>query len=37
MCDIVARVVIYPQEIPTGVMCGIVGGVMFIYLTAKSK
>ena len=37
MCDIVARVVIYPQEIPTGVMCGIVGGVMFIYLTAKNK
>lgn len=37
MCDIVARVVIYPQEIPTGVMCGIVGGMMFIYLTAKSK
>lgn len=37
MCDIVARIVIYPQEIPTGVMCGIVGGVMFIYLTAKSK
>lgn len=37
MCDIVARVVIYPQEIPTGVMCGIVGGVMFVYLTAKSK
>lgn len=37
MCDIVARIVIYPQEIPTGVMCGIVGGVMFIYLTAKNK
>jgi iron complex transport system permease protein len=37
MCDIVSRIIIYPQEIPTGVMCGIVGGVMFVYLMTKNK
>lgn len=37
MCDIVSRTIIYPQEIPTGVMCGIVGGVMFVYLMTKNK
>lgn len=37
MCDVVSRLIIYPQEIPTGVMCGIIGGAMFIYLTAKRR
>lgn len=37
LCDVVARVIIYPQEIPVGVMCGIVGGVMFIYLIMQKE
>lgn len=37
LCDVVARVIIYPQEIPVGVMCGIVGGVMFIYLILQKE
>lgn len=37
LCDVVARVIIYPQEIPIGVMCGIVGGVMFIYLIMQKE
>lgn len=37
LCDIVARSIIYPNELPIGVITGIVGGVAFIILLSRAK
>lgn len=37
LCDIFARVVISPNELPIGVVTGIVGGVLFIMVMAKRR
>lgn len=37
VCDIVGRIVIYPFEIPIGMMVGIVGGVVFLILLLRKK
>ncbi|MBF8807110.1 MAG: iron chelate uptake ABC transporter family permease subunit [Enterococcus lacertideformus] len=36
-CDIVARIVIYPYEIPVSVIVGIIGAVVFLYLLVRGK
>jgi iron complex transport system permease protein len=35
--DCIARVIIQPSEIPTGIMVAINGAPYFLYLLAKSK
>ncbi|MGL5561975.1 MAG: iron chelate uptake ABC transporter family permease subunit [Tannerellaceae bacterium] len=35
MCDIVARTVIAPNELPIGVITGIVGGIAFIAILSR--
>lgn len=37
LCDIVGRLVIYPFEIPIGLMIGIVGGVIFLIMLLRRK
>ena len=37
LCDVIARTIISPNELPIGVITGIVGGVMFILLLSKSR
>lgn len=37
VCDVIARTVISPNELPIGVITGIVGGIVFIVLLSKSK
>jgi iron complex transport system permease protein len=37
IADCVARVIIQPSEIPTGIMVAIIGAPYFLYLLAKSK
>ncbi len=36
-CDFIAKVVIYPRELPAGAICAILGGLMFVYMTIKWK
>lgn len=36
-CDIVGRLIIYPYEIPIGVMTGMIGSVFFLYLLLRRK
>lgn len=36
-CDIIARVVIYPYEVPVSVVVGIIGGIIFLYLLVRRK
>lgn len=36
-CDTLARVVIVPLELPVGVITGILGGTLFIYVILKKK
>ncbi|EOI6016814.1 ABC transporter permease [Enterococcus hirae] len=36
-CDIVARLVIYPYEIPVSVIVGIFGAIIFLYLLVRRK
>lgn len=36
-CDTVARIIISPLELPVGVITGIIGGSMFIYMLARKK
>lgn len=35
-CDFVAKIVIYPRELPAGAICAILGGLMFVYMALKS-
>ncbi len=37
LCDIIARTIISPNELPIGVITGIVGGVVFIVLLSRSQ
>ena len=37
VCDVIARTIISPNELPIGVITGIVGGIMFILLLSKSR
>ena len=37
LCDIIARTIISPNELPIGVITGIVGGVVFIILLSRSQ
>ncbi len=36
-CDVIARIIIAPLELPVGVITGIIGGVMFIWALASSR
>ncbi len=36
-CDMIARVVIYPYEVPVSVVVGIIGGILFLYLLVRRK
>lgn len=37
ICDIVARTIIAPNELPIGVITGMIGGIAFIFLLTKQK
>lgn len=37
LCDIIARVIISPLELPVGVITGIIGGVMFIWALSRKQ
>ncbi len=37
VCDIIARTIIAPNELPIGVITGIVGGITFIFMLSRSK
>ncbi len=37
LCDLFARTVISPLELPVGVITGIIGGVVFIYVLGKKQ
>ena len=37
ICDILARVLIYPYEIPVSVIVGIIGGIIFLFLLVKGE
>jgi iron complex transport system permease protein len=37
LCDVIARVVISPLELPVGVITGIIGGIVFIYALSRKK
>lgn len=36
-CDLVAKTIISPRELPTGAICAVLGGAAFVYLTIKWK
>lgn len=35
LCDIVARHIIFPQELPVGVITGLLGGIMFLWINYR--
>ena len=37
LCDVIARVIISPLELPVGVITGIIGGVIFIWAISKKQ
>jgi len=37
LCDVAARTVIAPMELPVGVITGIIGGIIFIYALGKKQ
>lgn len=37
LCDAIARTIISPNELPVGVITGIIGGTVFIFVLAKSN
>lgn len=37
VCDVIARTIISPNELPIGVITGIVGGIMFILILSRSS
>lgn len=37
LCDVMARTIISPNELPIGVITGILGGVLFILLLSRSR
>jgi iron complex transport system permease protein len=34
-CDIIGRLVVFPYEIPNGMMVGVIGGIVFLVLILK--
>jgi iron complex transport system permease protein len=36
-CDLLARVILSPVELPVGIVTGILGGILFIYALNKQK
>jgi len=36
-CDIIGRLIVFPYEIPIGMMVGIIGGVVFSILIVRRK
>jgi len=36
-CDILGRLIIYPYEVPIGIMVGTIGGIIFLILLLKKK
>ena len=37
LCDILARTIIAPNELPVGVITGMLGGTIFIFMLSKVK
>ncbi|MBP5366299.1 MAG: iron ABC transporter permease [Bacteroidales bacterium] len=37
LCDTIAHNIVYPRELPVGVISGILGSVLFIYLALRKK
>ncbi|GBU07037.1 ferric citrate ABC transporter permease [Bacteroidales bacterium] len=37
LCDILARILMSPNELPIGVITGIVGGIVFIFIISRSQ
>jgi len=37
LCDVIARVVISPLELPVGVITGIIGGIIFIWVLSRKQ
>jgi iron complex transport system permease protein len=37
LSDVVARTIISPNELPIGVITGIIGGVLFIFMMSGKK
>jgi len=37
LCDVIARMIIAPLELPVGVITGIIGGVMFIWALSRKQ
>ena len=37
VCDVLARTVRYPYEVPVGVIGGVVGGVLFVWLLLRAR
>ena len=35
ICDIIGRVIIYPYELPIGVMVGVIGSVIFLFIVLR--
>jgi len=36
-CDVIGRLVIFPYEIPIGMMVGVIGGVIFLILLLRQR
>lgn len=37
LCDLLARSLVHPGQLPVGVVCGILGGGLFVYLLVKPQ
>jgi len=37
LCDLISRTIIAPNELPIGVITGMIGGLVFIFVLSKSK
>lgn len=37
LCDLLARSIVHPGQLPVGVVCGILGGGLFVYLLVKPQ
>ena len=37
LCDVIARVIISPLELPVGVITGIIGGIIFIWALSRKQ
>ncbi len=37
ICDVISRTVVSPLELPVGVITGIIGGIVFIYVLSRKQ